>query len=97
MFVDSYSGCSKNEKQLNVPRENHFFEYVVFCVFESPDGPLGVILASLGVIWAKNGSHNGFQEFSEWLTAKLTKMMIKKCKIGQQFLAQDRLKMLSPG
>ena len=50
VFVDSYSGCSKNEKQLNVPRENHFFEYVVFCVFESPDGPLGVILASLGVI-----------------------------------------------
>ena len=30
VFVDSYSGCSKNEKQLNVPRENHFFEYVVF-------------------------------------------------------------------
>ena len=68
--LDALLGGPKSEKMVNVPRENHFFEYVVFCVFESPDGPLGVILASLGVIWAKNGSHNGFQEFSERLTAK---------------------------
>ena len=68
--LDSLLGGPKSEKMVNVPRENHFFENAVFWLFEALDGPLGFILASLGPIWSKNGPQNGFQKFSEKLTAK---------------------------
>ena len=68
--LDALLGGPKSEKMVNVPRENHFFENAVFWLFEALDGPLGFILASLGPIWSKNGPQNGFQKFSEKLTAK---------------------------
>ena len=61
--LDALLGGPKSEKMVNVPRENHFFENAVFCLFEALDGPLGFILASLGPIWSKNGPQNGFQRF----------------------------------
>ena len=68
--LDALLGGPKSEKMVNVQRENHFFENAGFCLFEALDGPLGFILASLGPIWSKNEPQNGFQKFSEKLTAK---------------------------
>ena len=42
-----------------VLRENHFFENVALLVFEALDGPLGLILLPLWLIWSENGSQNG--------------------------------------
>ena len=57
--LEALLGGLKNEKMPTVQRENHFFENVVFLVFETLDGPLGLILPSLWPIWSENGSQNG--------------------------------------
>ena len=58
-------GGLKSEKMQTVSRENHFFENVALLVFEALDGPLGLILLPLWLIWSENGPQNGPQKWSK--------------------------------
>ena len=58
-------GGLKSEKMQTVQRENHFFENIALLVFEALDGPLGLILLPLWLIWSENGLQNGPQKWSK--------------------------------
>ena len=63
--LEALLGGLKSEKMQTVQRENHFFENVAFLVFEALDGPLGLILLPLWLIWSENGPQNGPQKWSK--------------------------------
>ena len=63
--LEALLGGLKSEKMQTVQRENHFFENVALLVFEALDGPLGLILLPLWLIWSENGLQNGPQNWSK--------------------------------
>ena len=69
--LESFLCGPKSEKMSNVPRENGFFEKVVFfwCL-RALDGLHGFISASFGPIECQNGFHYEFEFFFRRFTAK---------------------------